>query len=325
MTQEFTAPEKHLNTSPSRLARHPLVSYFVLAYAMAWLLWLPFLLSKGGGLGLISFTTEATTPPGLKASALIILGSFGPAIASVLMTARTQGKAGVALLFRRIVHVRVGFQWYLIAIFFPLISLLPMLATPAQFSRVFSGQGGIALMAYVVSVPIDMVLGTPLGEEIGWRGFVLPRLQQRMGPFKGTLLLGMLWGLWHAPLAFFTIWGLSFQREGIAAGFLLYILLVISYSVIMTWLFNQTRGSLFLAIMFHSAVDTALVPVLILFPQSSANAMHASGPTLLVGTSMTAALWVVTAGIVLIATKGKLSYQPSIEQEVYPSPAPSAL
>src|SRR5581483_8182310 len=193
------------------------------------------------------------------------------------MTAITEGRAGVALFFRRIVRVRVGFQWYLMAMFLPLLALWPVLVVPAQSSRVFSVQGGITLLAYVAFVLVDMIFGSPLGEEPGWRGFALPRLQRQMGPLKGTLLLGILWALWHAPLAFFTVWGLNYQRGGIVPGFLLFTLTAISYSVIMTWLFNNTRGSLFLAIMFHSAVDTSPAITLLLFPQSANNAVKASG------------------------------------------------
>ena len=109
VTQTLIAPEKQLNVRPPLLARHPLVSYFTLAYAISWLLWLPLVLSKGGGIGLIPFTTDSTLHGAITVS-LIILGAFGPAIAAVIMTAVTEGRAGVGLLFRRIVRVRVGWQ-----------------------------------------------------------------------------------------------------------------------------------------------------------------------------------------------------------------------
>ncbi len=321
MTQALTAPEKQLNIRPSLLVRHPLVSYFALAYIISWLLWLPLVLSKGGGIGLIPFTTDATVDGAITLS-LIIVGAFGPALAAVIMTALTEGRAGVGLLFRRIVRVRVAWQWYLMAMFFPLLAylflLLPyVLFTPGQFLRAFGLQGGIALLAYVGAVLSGMVLGSPLGEEPGWRGFALPRLQQQIGPFKGSLLLGILWGFWHTPIAFFTVWGQDYQSAGIVLGFLLFILNTISIAVVMTWMFNHTRGSIFLAIMFHSAINSIGVIALVLFPER-AGSVNASGPIILAALAIYAALWVVIAGIVLGATKGRLSYKPSIEQDVHP-------
>lgn len=322
MTQTLIASEKQLTTRTSLLARHPLVSYFTLAYAIAWLLWLPLVLSKGGGIGLLPFTTDSTVD-GVITFSIIVIGALGPAFAAVIMTGVTEGRAGVGLLFRRIVRVRVGFQWYLVALFLPLLPvlfflLLGTLSAPEQYTGVWGRQGGIALIAYVVTALIGMVLGSPIGEEPGWRGFALPRLQRQMGPFKGTLLLGTLWGLWHAPLAFFTVWGSDYQRMGIVPGFLLFVLCIISYAMVMTWMFNRTHGSIFLAILFHSAINSILVISSILFPESTGNIQTSSGPILLAGFAFNVAAWVVIAGMVLIITRGKLSYQPSIEREVHP-------
>src|ERR1700731_555893 len=83
----------------SLLARHPLVSYFVLAYAIAWLLWLPLVLSKGGGVGLLPFATDSNMYGGVTSS-IIVIGALGPAIAAVIMSVVTEGRAGVGLLLR---------------------------------------------------------------------------------------------------------------------------------------------------------------------------------------------------------------------------------
>jgi membrane protease YdiL (CAAX protease family) len=328
MTQSLIASEKQQTTRTSLIARHPLVSYFALAYAIAWLIWLPLVLSKGGGIGLLPFTTDSTVDGAITLS-FIIVGALGPACAAIIMTAITEGKAGVRLLFRRMLRVRVGWQWYLVALFLPLLPvlfflLLGALSTPDQYSHVFSSQGGIALIAYIVAALTGIVLGSPIGEEPGWRGFALPRLQQQMGPFKGTILLGTLWGLWHAPLAFFTVWGSVYQHMGSIPGFLLFILCTICFSVLMTCMFNQTRGSIFLAILFHAAIDSVPVINLILFPDSINTIQTTSGPILLAAFALNVAVWGVIAGTVLIATRGRLSYQPSIEQEVHPQHMPAA-
>jgi uncharacterized protein len=257
-------------TSPiSLLARRPLVSYFVLAYALAWLLWLPLVLSKGGGLGLIPFTT----PPDVSSfltSLIIVIGSLGPALAAMIMSVSIGGWTQVKQLLRRMVQVRAGIQWYLVAIFLPLVaSLLPvalLVGGSAVFQRVFSLQGAKSLLIYIIVTFIVMVLGSPIGEEPGWRGFALPRLQQRYGALTGSLILGPLWAFWHLPL-FLTVWGALYQSVGGPLGLLLFTLTVMCFTIVMTWVFNNTRGSIFLAILFHSAIDSKAIYFLLLFPQ----------------------------------------------------------
>src|SRR5215467_10212771 len=141
---QSTATSQEKSVPPSSLlARHPLVSYFVLAYALAWLLWLPLVLSKGGGIGLIPFTTPADL--GLHLTLLIIcIGGLGPALAAFIMSACVGGWAEVKQLLRRMVQVRAGIQWYLLALFIPfgaiLVSAL-LLGGTAVAQDVFSLQG----------------------------------------------------------------------------------------------------------------------------------------------------------------------------------------
>ena len=94
-----------------------------------------------------------------------------------------------------------------------------------------------------------MFLGGPLGEEIGWRGYALPRLQQRFGMAAGSIVLGVLWALWHWPVFF--IPGLDQYGQ----AFVPYILYVTALSVAFAWLYNNTAGSLLLAVLMHTAVN----------------------------------------------------------------------
>src|SRR5437667_6473502 len=120
MTQATTQIRPPLATSPSWLLRRPLVAYFVLAYALAWLLWLPFVLSQGGGIGVIPLATPADAS-GL-AYLLVLVGALGPALAGIIMSALSQGWTGVQSLLRRLVLVKVGIRWYLVALFLPLVA-----------------------------------------------------------------------------------------------------------------------------------------------------------------------------------------------------------
>jgi membrane protease YdiL (CAAX protease family) len=302
MAQSTAASQEQSVPSASLLARHPLVSYFVLAYALAWFLWLPLVLSKGGGIGLIPFTTPVGL--GINVTILIIcLGGLGPALAAMIMSACVGGWAEVKRLLKRMVQVRAGIQWYLVALFIPFGTILMaalLLGGSAVFLREFSLPGAVGLLVYIITTFIDMVLGTPIGEEPGWRGFALPRLQQRYGALRGSLILGPLWALWHLPL-FLTVWGTFYHRIGVLLGLFLFILLVMSYTFVMTWLFNNTRGSLFLAILFHSAIDTITIE---------------SGTTAnLRGFLLVAITWAVIAALVISLTKGRLSYKRAVSTE----------
>jgi len=259
-------------------------------------------LSKGGGIGLIPFTTPADL--GLHLTLLIIcIGGLGPALAAFIMSACVGGWAEVKQLLRRMVQVRAGIQWYLLALFIPfgaiLVSAL-LLGGTAVAQDVFSLQGGVGLLVYIITTFIDMVFGTPIGEEPGWRGFALPRLQQSYGALRGSLILGPLWALWHLPL-FFTVWGAFYQRIGVLFGLLWFILIIMSYTLVMTWIFNNTRGSLFLAILFHSAIDT------IVFESSTTANLR--------GFLVVTLTWVVIAVLVIGLTKGRLSYKRTVSTE----------
>ena len=199
----ITATSQPVISSPLKrlISGHPLVAYFVIAFAGTWAFLVPFALSRNvNGLGLLPFTL-----PDIAFFVAFILGTFaGPALASLTVTAITSGKAGVGQLLRRCVQWRVSIQWYLIAIYgFLLIFLV-------GYSVFYGVNLPLALLVkwpimFTVFFPqaVFIILTGSFAEELGWRGFALPRLQQRYGPVLGTIILGTLHGLWHLP-AFFT-------------------------------------------------------------------------------------------------------------------------
>ena len=134
-------------------------------------------------------------------------------------------------------------------------------------------------------------------EEPGWRGFALPRLQARLGPLGGTLLLGVLWGVWHLPQYLVPTW--AEESGGLhPANVVLFLLMVLALAPIMTWLFNRTRGSVLLAILAHASVNTALLAVVNpLFPSAANDPVPA---VLAFG---------VVALALIAATRGRLGYR----------------
>ena len=319
MAQSTGVPQGQTVPSTSLLARHPLVSYFILAYVLAWVLWLPLVLSKGGGIGLIPFTIPAKITS-LLPLLIIIVGALGPALAAIIVSASVGGWTAVKQLLLRMVQVRAGLQWYIVALFVPLVAALaPVLLFGGSevFLRVFSPLGAASLLSYVIGTLIGMVVGSPIGEEPGWRGFALPRLQQSYGALRGSLILGPLWGLWHLPL-FFTIWGAAYQSVGVLLGLLLFVLAIMSYTIFFTWLFNNTRGSIFLAILAHSAIDSKAAFVLLLFPQAMQaveNPATFGATTNLIALLIVTITWAVVAALIIGLTKGRLSYKQPIAAE----------
>ena len=164
------------------------------------------------------------------------------------MAALTGGSAGVKDLLRRMLRWRVGARWYGIALLLPLIICLLVtglhmaLGGSAAFGVKMSLSAALIYLAYGVGFFL-------LTEETAWRGFALPRLQAQHSALAASLILGVIWGLWHAPL--FAIIG-SAQS---AMPFLGFLLLIVAQSIMTTWLYNNTGGSVLLAALFHAATD----------------------------------------------------------------------
>src|SRR5437763_1201637 len=314
MTQSTTEARPALATSRRFLARRPLVAYFVLAYALTWVLLLPFVLSRGGGVEVIPLTTPADG--GGLAYLLVFVGSLGPALAAMIVSAASDGWAGVRSLLRRMVLVKVGIRWYLVALLLPLVAyVLPLLflGGSAFVSSLLSAQGAIILLLYLLLSIAGMVIAAPLGEELGWRGFALPRLQEQYGPLRGSLLLGLLWGLWHLPL-FLTTWEKPYESP---LGLLLFLVQTISFTVVLASLLNNRHRIIFLAMLCHSAYGSSGVFLFLLYPQASVNAIRPGATMLTIGLLAFSLTWVAIAGILIALTKGRLSYTSPVQNEAH--------
>jgi uncharacterized protein len=285
-------------SSPLRrfITHHSLVAYFVLAFAGAWIIWLPLVLAKNG------FGVFPYTFPSLQIYILEVLGTFmGPTLSAFLLTAVVSGKTGLRQLLHRYVQGRIGVQWYLLVLLgIPFLvvvaaSLSSILFGATSLSRLSQSWPELAVL-YLPFVVVN-VLGGPLGEEPGWRGFALPRLQQRYGAALGSLLLGLLWGLWHVPL--FLVVGAKGPFS--FPGFAFFVLGTVIFAVYFTWLYNHSGGNLLLMILLHAALNTnssVVVQLALFFPRLSWTLyiVYAAGALLL-----------------LLFTRGSLSYQPDLQ------------
>ena len=159
-------------------------------------------------------------------------------------------------------------QWYLfILVGIPALLMLGIIIQPGALTD-FQGLSPRLLVLYPIYFFVVIFGGEPLGEEPGWRGFALPRLQPRYGPLRGTLLLGVVWCFWHLP-DFLTPaqgGGPGTDLAIILTNFAMFFLMVIALAIIFTWVFNHTAGSVFIAIVLHASVNTPQLVLVPLFP-----------------------------------------------------------
>ena len=308
------------------ISSHPLIAFFIIAFAGTWIAMLPLVLAQNG-VGLLPYTIPeiGPYPPSYWFAALGAL--FGPTLASFTVTAITTGKAGVQQLLRRYVIWRVGLRWYfLVLVGVPLIQL--------AFSSVFLGIAPLTALIqqwplyFTTFLPNVLIIAVAvqIWEEGGWSGYAVPNLQKRFGALRATFILGPLWAFWHLP-AFF-VPGQLFQSKVGALTMVAYMVLLIFVATLtrmmMTWVFNNTKGSILIAILLHASLDAS----------NSANAFikHLLTASQIGGYGLGAALLfpLVAAVLLLILTKGRLSYKPDrvVEQmeasrpEGYPRPMP---
>jgi len=271
--------------------RHPLFGFFLLAYVFSWLTWLPYVLSTDG-LGILALRLP---------SLYVAIGGFtGPFLAGFLMTAVVSGREGIHSLLKRFILWRVGIGWYLFAIFgVPAIALLGVLALPGALAALPQHALVSSLLMYLPALIVTFIIAAG-GEEPGWRGFALPRLQERFGPLIGTLVLGLLWGAWHFPLVLTVGYGGGPSSSLLAEleTSLLQILGVTFTAIVITWVFNNTQGSLLLAMLVHGALDATPLP-----PSVQQALSHHYNPLLppIIGIGLLAIL-------IVIFTRGGLSY-----------------
>jgi membrane protease YdiL (CAAX protease family) len=218
----------------SRSDRKALVAFFVLTYVLSWAIWATALAFQNG---LLDWRL-----PGDPLSYLAVT------VAALTITALSAGSKGVKDLFRRMILWRVHVKWYLAALLIPGIPAVVAMVTYAALGGSHD-VGALVPASAIVPLLLTQTLLHLLTEELGWRGFALPRLRARFGSLVAGVVLGLLWGAWHIPMFF-----VAGTRQ--TYPFLGFVVLIVSISVIMTWIFDRTRGSILIAALFHAAMNT---------------------------------------------------------------------
>jgi uncharacterized protein len=223
--------QSHVRRVRALARQYSTTTFFVLAFLITWALWVPRVLA-----------------PESVAATLALFGTWGPAIAAVIVAALV-GK--LRDLGARLVRWRVGWQWYAVVLLGPAAFYAAVVALNMAFgsSDGLASPNVVGVVSGLVPFFVVLVLTDGLGEETGWRGFALPRLLDRTGPLPASLFLGVMWAVWHLPL----FWTVGNQNYG--ESFLVMLVELPAMSVLYTWVFQHTAGSALIAILLHASVS----------------------------------------------------------------------
>src|SRR5215213_7261834 len=292
-----------MKTIKAFINRHPVLSYFVLAFAISWGGILPII----GGVGAIPGTAEQTTK---LFPAVYLVTVAGPSLAGLLLTGLTGGWAGLRQLLSRLLEWRVGAPWYAVALLTaPLTVMATLLALSLVSPEFVPGFLTTSIKASLLRFGIvaGLGLGTGSSEELGWTGFATPTLLRlRYGVIATGLFVGLLWGAWHFLS---NVWA-SGTSSGVPLVLFMPAILVSflpPYRVLMVWVYERTNGSLLVAMLMHAS----LVAFWIISTPVGITGM----PLVTWYLVWAAVLWVVV-GAVSLAQGGHLSRQPPPRRRV---------
>jgi membrane protease YdiL (CAAX protease family) len=263
----------------------PLATFFLAAFAWSWVLWL--------------LATRLDLPDTLS-DVLIIAGRFGPTLAAIAVTLVVAGRTGLVGLLAPLRRWRAPASLWLTVTVGPIAVVLAAIGLASWFGTP-PGAFNDPATAYLIipAFVVILVVGGPLGEELGWRGFALDRLQVRFGPAAASVLLGLVWGVWHLPLF------LDPSQVQSSLPLALYLGQTTTTAVIYTWLWNRTR-SLPLVLVLHTMANVAAGVFPLLAPEAPDD--------LAFGLAVAIA---GTVALVLIGmTRGRLGWRPGMASEV---------
>jgi len=221
------------------------VLYFLITYGFTWLFWISEALAARGLLGssiLVDFLLSPHNP-----------AAWGPFVSAILLTFWYEKGRGVIGLLKRGVDYRFAKVWWA-----PTFLLCPIIVGGALLMAILLGEGIPELywisspFLIVVSFVVILLTGGPLQEEFGWRGYALPRLQGRFNALVSSIILGFMWGLWHLPYFFIG------TEITYAYGIIPQIFSAILLSILLTWLFNNTGGSILVSLIFHNMFNWSM-------------------------------------------------------------------
>jgi membrane protease YdiL (CAAX protease family) len=258
-----------------------LLAFFLLTFTITWLAWvLPAQLAPA---------SNGVFAPG---GPVFLLGVVAPAMAAIALTFRRDGRPGVERMLARIGQWHVPARYYVFALGYLAATKLTAAAVHRVVTGTWPTSGDTPWVLMLGGILLSMWVQA--GEEVGWRGYALPRLAARLGLGGASIVLGAIWALWHLPLFLLPGTGSTGQ------SFPLYLTHVTALSVAMAWLYWKTSGSLLLVMVMHASVNntTGIVPAAV---PGATNAFTFSGS--LVGWATVGVGWII-AVVLLYRMRG---------------------
>jgi uncharacterized protein len=262
--------------SETLIRRHPLTSYFVLVYALAW----------GGVLWVVEGLADSGSSPSPAEVGMVALPMlFAPGLAAFTLTALVEGKAGLRALWARMTRWRVDLRWYALAV----------VALPLLLLAILYTLGALVSPLYAPTLALMGLAGLFAGylEEIGWTGYATPRLLARWSPVMAGWWLGALWGIWHA-LADYAIRGSALGTFW-PVTFGLFVLPLIAWRIVMTVVYVRTQSGVVAQLMHFAYTGSlgAFIPLAAISPMQDA----------LVYATLSGVLWLSVASLAVGSAK----------------------
>jgi hypothetical protein len=235
----------HQSTRLNFIVRYPVVSFYLLALLL--------------GTGTITLIIQGVIP-----ARLVLSSALSASIAGIIMTAIIDGKAGLRLILRRVFIWRAGIGYWLFAILF----LVPAVTLGSSLNPFFNGDpisfDNLKLDFNILPMFIVFLIAAGLGQELGWTGFLMPRLQTRFGALISSAIRAIVIAIWHLPLLIYSRlqpyaladipYGVWIAQKGFLIAFVtMTLMLMLPWSILYTWMFNNTKGSLLLVAALHGS------------------------------------------------------------------------
>jgi membrane protease YdiL (CAAX protease family) len=235
--------------------RNKIYVFLTLTFLWSWTHWFVGLTYLSDGINQESISTFLI---------LFFIGVYGPTISGIMTTLFFDGRKGVFELIKKFFIWKVPLKYYVYLILLPLLFVSIGIGLYSQF---IGHIGAFNKMAFL-SIPMILLAGSyagPLGEELGWRGFLLPELQKKHTNLKSAIIIGCIWFIWHIPL-WWAPFGTLVSGDPLSLiPVFTYFIMLICLSIIITWLVINSKGSVLIAVLFHLSINAGIA--LLFFPE----------------------------------------------------------
>ena len=222
-----------------------ILAFFALTFLWSW------------SIGIFAQQSMAQSP--VMGTAFAMVSGFGPSLAGIAVVFLFAGREVLRNWLMRCVNWRIGWRWYAVAFFLPPAIMLLALAIHAALGGAVPTSPAIGhIPLAIANFGLVLLVGGPLGEEFGWRGYALPVLTAKLGWRSASLIIGVIWGLWHLPLFFMA------STPQAHMPILWFIVSTIAQSVMFAWVFRHTGESIVPALVMHTSINawTNIIPII---------------------------------------------------------------